>query len=217
MSTKGEETRDRILSKALQVASVHGLGGLTIGELAHALKLSKSGLFAHFQSKERLQEAVLDAAAELFAAQVIRPALLRPRGEARVTALFNNWLQWALSEELPGGCVFVAAAAEFDDQPGVLQQKLRLMQTHWFDVTVRAAGIAVEEGHFDEDTDPHQFAFELQGIYLGFHHLHRLLRRPDAAERTQRAFQRLLNAARSKPLKPVAPRSKARGKQRLDS
>src|SRR5688572_13087989 len=216
MSTKGEETRDRILSKALKVASVHGFGGLTIGELAHALKLSKSGLFAHFQSKERLQEAVLDAAADLFSAQVIQPALLLPRGEPRVTALFDNWLQWALSEDLPGGCVFVAAAAEFDDQPGLLQQKLRALQARWFDVTVRAAAIAVETGHFDEDTDPHQFAFELQAIYLGFHHLHRLLRRPDAAERTQRAFQRLLEGARSKALKPV-PRVKPRRKQQLDS
>ena len=228
MSTKGDETRDRILAKALQVASVHGLSGLTIGELAQELQLSKSGLFAHFQSKERLQAAVLDAAGDAFATQVIRPALTRPRGEPRVVALFEHWLKWALSDELPGGCVFVAASAELDDQPGILREKLCELQGRWFDVTVRAAAIAVEAGHFDEDTDPHQFAFELHSIYLGFHHLHRLLQRPDAAERTQRAFQRLLLAARGaaarngthplqrKPLKP-AQRGQARRKQQLDS
>lgn len=216
MSNKGAVTRERILSKALQVASVQGLSGLTIGELAQALQLSKSGLFAHFQSKERLQAAVLDAAAEAFAAQVVRPALTLPRGEPRVIALFDNWLRWALSDELPGGCVFVAAAAELDDQPGFLQEKLRDLQGRWFDVTVRAAAIAVEAGHFGEDTDPYQFAFELQSIYLGFHHLHRLLRRPDAAERTQRAFQRLLQTARGTSIKP-APRGKPRRKLRLDS
>ena len=215
MSTKGEITRERILSKALQVASVQGLSGLTIGELAQALQLSKSGLVAHCQSKERLQAAVLDAAAEAFTAQVVKPALALPRGEPRVVALFDNWLRWALSDQLPGGCVFVAAGAELDDQPGFLQEKLREPQARWFDVAVRAAATAVEVGHFDEDTDPHQFAFELQSIYLGFHHSHRLLRRPDAAERTQRAFQRLLHSARSKPVKP-AVRGKIRRKQ-LDS
>lgn len=214
MSTKGDETRERILSKALRVASVRGLSGLTIGELAQALQLSKSGLFAHFRSKERLQLAVLEAAAESFEAQVVKPALALAQGEPRVVALFDNWLKWALSDELPGGCLFVAASTEFDDQPGILQARLRELQGRWFDVTVRAAAIAVETGHFDEDTDPHQFAFELQSICLGFHYLHRLLKRPDAAERSRRAFQRLLQAARGMPSKP---RANLRRKQRLDS
>ncbi len=198
MSVKGEQTRERILTQALQVASLQGLGGLTIGELATALGLSKSGLFAHFQSKENLQTAVLEAAAEAFADRVIRPALTRARGEPRVQALFENWLRWALSDELPGGCIFVAASTEFDDTPGLLRDKLRELQARWFDTTVRAAAIAVEEGHFAEDADPHQFAFELHGIYLAFHHTHRLLQRPDAVERTQRAFQRLLHSARGR-------------------
>ncbi len=196
MSNKGAETRDRILAHARELASINGLEGLTIGELARSLALSKSGLFAHFQSKENLQLAVLDFTAEEFAQKVVGPAIRRPRGEPRLLTLFDNWLKWALSEAQPGGCLFVAASTEFDDHPGPVQQKIRELQQRWFDVTVRAAAIAVEAGHFAEDTDPHQFAFELHSIYLGFHHAHRLLKRPDAIERTQRAFQRLLQSAR---------------------
>src|SRR5690606_6556544 len=188
----------------LEVASVQGLSGLTIGELAQTLQLSKSGLFAHFRSKERLQAAVLDAAAQAFVAQVLRPALAVPRGEPRIVALFDNWLRWARSDAFPGGCVFVSAAAELDDKPGPLQEKLRQLQSRWFDLTVRAAAIAVEAGHFHEDTDPHQFAFELHGIYLAFHHSHRLLRRPDAAERAQRAFLGLLHGARHTAVRHTA-------------
>jgi AcrR family transcriptional regulator len=176
MSTKGEETRQRILDGALALASTQGIEGVTIGDLASALDLSKSGLFAHFRSKEALQIALLHAAAERFTRQVVVPALKAPRGEPRVQALFERWLGWCNCEEMPGGCIFITAAAELDDRP---------------------ARIAVEESHFRTDLDLEQFAFELYGILLAFHHSTRLMRDPLAKERAKRTFERLIASARS--------------------
>src|SRR5216110_1068336 len=115
--SKGERTKTAILEHATGLASQVGLTGLTIGVLADDLDLSKSGLFAHFQSKEALQLQVLEFAAERFVATVVRPALSTPRGEPRVRAMFENWLKWPKESALPGGCFFVAAAVELDDQP----------------------------------------------------------------------------------------------------
>ena len=150
---KGEETRRAILDHALQVATTEGLEGLTIGRLAQDLRLSKSGLFAHFGSKEDLQLQVLETAIERFAEAVVRPALARPRGEPRVRALFENWLDWAEASFLPGGCVFIAAANELDDRPGALRDLLVSSQQQWLAVIARAARIAQEEGHFRADLD----------------------------------------------------------------
>jgi AcrR family transcriptional regulator len=197
MSTKGEETRERILGRAMKLASSQGLGGLTIGELAQELDLSKSGLFAHFQSKERLQVAVLERARDQFVGVVLSPALKKPRGEPRVRAICKNWLAWALSEELPGGCVFIAAGAEYDDRPGAVRERLVELQTAWFEFIARAARLAIDEGHFKAKLDPRQFAFELQGICLEFHHTQRLLRFPDAEARARSAFERLIERSRS--------------------
>jgi AcrR family transcriptional regulator len=197
MSGKGQETRDRIVGRAMQLASSVGLGGLSIGALAQDLELSKSGLFAHFQSKEGLQVAVLQHAADEFARTVLAPALKMPRGEPRVRAICNNWLSWALSDDLPGGCVFVAAGAEFDDQPGAVREKLAVLQTLWFEFIAKAARLAIQRGHFSSDLDPRQFAFELQGICLEFHHTHRLLRFADAELRARQAFEQLIARSRS--------------------
>lgn len=196
MSSKGRATRERILGRAVQLASSEGLGGVTIGELARELELSKSGLFAHFQSKERLQVAVLEYAANRFAQTVVGPALRMPRGEPRVRAICNNWLSWALSDDSPGGCLFVGAGAEFDDQPGFVRERLAQLQTMWFEFIAKAAALAVDEGHFKADLDPRQFAFELEGIYLGFHHAYRLLRFGDAELRARQAFEDLIARAR---------------------
>src|SRR5688572_11771170 len=116
--SKGEQTRERIVDKAWQLASRDGLSGLSLGKLAGELGLSKSGLFAHFGSKEGLEVEVLKAAAERFTEQVLRPALSAPRGVARLRKLFKNWLSWANDPEQPGGCIFMAAAAELDDTEG---------------------------------------------------------------------------------------------------
>jgi AcrR family transcriptional regulator len=121
---RGAETRQVILGRAAQVASLVGLEGLTIGGLAGELRLSKSGLFAHFHSKEALQVETLRFAAQLFIDNVIRPALKSRRGEPRVRALFERWLDWAKADTLEGGCLFVAASAELDDREGPARQEL---------------------------------------------------------------------------------------------
>src|SRR5206468_5300187 len=132
--SKGERTHTAILDRATGLASQLGLTGLTIGALADDLRLSKSGLFAHFQSKEALQIAVLDHAAQRFAETVVRPALLEPRGVPRMQALFDRWVAWERDEALPGGCIFVAATAELDDRPGPARDRLVALQRDWINV-----------------------------------------------------------------------------------
>lgn len=194
---KGETTRAAILETATRLASRVGLDGISIGALAGALDLSKSGLFAHFQSKERLQVDVVEYAAARFAQHVVAPALLRPRGEPRVRALFSGWLRWGEDEvQNPGGCIFVAASTEFDDRPGSVHDALAASQRQLAQTLARAARIAVEEGHFREDLDCEQFAQDEFGIALGYHHYRRLLADPGARARADRAFEALIAAAR---------------------
>jgi AcrR family transcriptional regulator len=196
---KGELTRQAILERAVGLASQVGLDGLTIGRLADDLDLSKSGLFAHFRSKEALQVQALTLAAERFTEIVIRPALAAPRGEPRVRALFNRWLEWPRAFPQPGGCLFVAASAELDDKPGPARDLLVRLQKDWLDVIAGAARIAVAEGHFRKGVDPEQFAFDTYGIMLVSHFASRLLRDPRSWERARRAFASLLAAARVPP------------------
>lgn len=194
---KGEHTRQSILKHALALSSRVGLGGLTIGHLAEELALSKSGLFAHFRSKEALQIQVLQYAAEQFVERVVRPALAAPRGEARVRAIFERWAEWGMRTPLPGGCVFVAAASELDDQPGPVRDQLVRSQRDWLDVLATAFRMGIEKGDFRKDADPEQFAHDLYAIMLGFHHAHRLLRDPAAGTRARRAFESLIGSARA--------------------
>ena len=121
---KGEITRHAILERATALASRSGLEGISIGHLAEDLGLSKSGLFAHFGSKEALQVEILRFAAERFVENVVRPALAQPRGEPRVRAIFERWIAWDRSHSVPGGCLFVAAASELDDRPGPARDEL---------------------------------------------------------------------------------------------
>src|SRR5262249_48904840 len=160
---KGEATRTAILERATRLASQVGLEGVTIGVLAEELKLSKSGLFAHFRSKEALQVQILDHCAGLFVERVIRPALAAPRGEPRVRALFERWLEWDRARPLPGGCLFVAASVELDDRPGPARDRLVQAQREWLEVIARSCRLAVEEGHFRVDTDPERFAQDIYG------------------------------------------------------
>lgn len=194
--TKGETTRAAILEDALSLASQVGLGGLSIGELARRSAMSKSGLFAHFASKDNLQVEVLRTAADRFVATVVTPAIRQPRGEPRVKALFDNWLRWARAEFSPGGCIFVAASSELDDQPGPARDYLVAAQRDVMATLARAASIAVEEGHFGADLETDQFAYEMYSIFLAFHHFYRLLRSPHAERRARRAFDALLARSR---------------------
>ncbi len=191
--SKGEETRAAVLDRAVEVARRAGLGGLTIGTLAAESQLSKSGLFAHFRSKEALQVAVLDRAREGFEVNVAGPALRSPRGEARVRVLFDAWLAW---DSLPGGCPFIAASTEFDDQPGPVRDRLvrDLRDLHDLIATVFRSGIS--EGQFRADADPDQFAHDLYGVVLSFHHASRLLADGRAVQRARHALEALLAAAR---------------------
>jgi AcrR family transcriptional regulator len=192
--SKGEETKQAILGKAFELATVVGVSGLTIGGLADQTGLSKSGLFAHFGSKEALEVAVVEEAARQFVQEVMVPALREPRGEPRVRALFERWLAWGAR---PGGCFFVGASAELDDRPGPPRDALARACHDWIDELAKAARIAIREGHFASTTDADQFAFELYGIMLSCHQFARFLRTTDALTRTRQAFDRLVASARA--------------------
>ena len=191
---KGEETRQAILDDAIQVASQDGLRGLTIGQLAAHIEMSKSGLFAHFKSKESLQLDVLEHARQRFIDSVMRPALAAPRGRTRLDTLFDHWLTWT-NDELNGGCIFVAAASELDDRPGPVRDSLVRSERDWLDSIATIASTAVSEGEFRSDVDVEQFAYELHGIMLSHHHASRLLRDERAPERARRAYESLVEAA----------------------
>jgi AcrR family transcriptional regulator len=193
--SKGQLTRQAVLDEAARVASRVGLGGLTIGSLATSTQLSKSGLFAHFQSKESLQLQLLDHARARFVDLVIRPALAAPRGEPRVRELFRRWLGWD-ADALPGGCLFIAASAELGDQPGPVRDQLAQSQRDWMETIAQVFRTGIGEGHFRPDADPEQFAYDLHGVMLAFHHASRLLGDPEAAARATRAFEALLASAR---------------------
>lgn len=194
---KGARTRHTILREAVDLASVVGLQGLTIGSLATHTGLSKSGLFAHFGSKQHLQLATLEAVTERFREVVIRPALTRPRGLARIRALFENWLNWNDQAGPRGGCLFAQAAAELDDQPGPAREYVASAQRQWLEFLAGAARRAIATGEFRRTLDCVQFTHDLNAIYLGFHQARRLLRDPLARTRARRAFHRLLEDART--------------------
>ena len=192
--TKGEETRQAILERAFELATIVGVSGVTIGRLAEQTGLSKSGLFAHFGSKEALEVAVVEEAARQFVQEVMVPALREPRGEPRVRALFERWLDWGLRA---GGCFFVGASAELDDRPGPQRDALVRACKDWVDELAKATRIAIREGHFLSSVDADQFAFEMYAIMLGAHQFARFLRDPEALARTRKAFERLIASARA--------------------
>jgi AcrR family transcriptional regulator len=191
--SKGEETRQAILGRAFELANVVGVTGLSIGRLAEATGLSKSGLFAHFGSKEALEVAVVEEAARQFVQAVMVPALREPRGEPRVRALFEHWLTWG---QRPGGCFFVGASAELDDRSGPARDALVRACKDWVDELAKAVRIAIREGHFRSDADPDQLAFEIYGIMNSMHLFFRFLHDPVALERTRTAFERLVASVR---------------------
>jgi AcrR family transcriptional regulator len=190
--TKGERTRATILDEALRIVSKAGLDGLTIGTLAEATGMSKSGLFAHFGSREELLLAVLAHGQAEFGEVVFQPAMAKARGLPRLRAMFVNWLDWTESAELPGGCPMIGGASEFDDRPGPVREMLAGGQRTWIETLKRAVRQAVEEGQLAKDTDPEQIAFEIFGIALVVHHHRRLLGYRKARERALVALDSLL-------------------------
>ena len=195
---KGAETRASIVHEAMAITSVEGLDGVSIGGLAARLKMSKSGLFAHFGSKESLQQAVLETIVDHFIGDVLRPALKAPTGKHRVEKLFENWLQWDKSEHFPGGCPLLAAAFELDDQSGPLRDFIAKQQRDWLKSIARMADRAIADGEFKSSCDSRQFAFEFNAILLCFNVYKRLLKDPTARRRARHAFAKLLAAASAK-------------------
>ncbi|UZN03462.1 TetR/AcrR family transcriptional regulator [Cellulomonas sp. S1-8] len=195
---KGRRTRDAILVRGVELACRVGLGGLTIGGLADEVGMSKSGMYAHFGSKQALQLAVLDAAAQEFATSVILPALRVPRGEPRVRALADLWITCGI-ERQPGGCLFVKASTELDEQDGPVRDRLREQHHELARSIARIVAGGVTDGQFRPDTDTAQFATDLHGVMLGMYHGYRLLSDPAAEQQARTAIERLLAAARAAP------------------
>lgn len=194
---KGAQTRQAVLEQATVIAARLGLAGLTIGTLASTAGLSKSGLYAHFESKEELQLATLAHAREGFIDRVVRPALAAPRGEPRLRELFRRWL--LASQDLAAGCLYMSAKPEFDDQPGRVRDQLVRDYRDLLDSIGQMVRAGVDEGQFRPDTDPAQFAQELDGIVLAFFFAFRMLRDPDSERRAWRAFERAVADVRTAP------------------
>jgi AcrR family transcriptional regulator len=198
MSTKGENTKVEILERAARIARLNGLDGVTIGNLAEDLGMSKSGIHAHFGSKEGLQIEILNYSSEVFVDAVVRPALTYPRGEPRLRHAFTGWLKWGIghTDEEPfrklGGCIFVAAAAELDDRPGIVRERLVSIQKEWLESLAQMVRSGQKDGKFLRDVDPEQVSFELHGILLSAHHAVRLFGDNKAVDRAFRAFDRLI-------------------------
>ncbi|MDE2081552.1 MAG: TetR/AcrR family transcriptional regulator [Burkholderiales bacterium] len=188
---KGQQTRAAILEAALGLASHMGLEGLSIGALAEVTQMSKSGVFAHFGSREELQIAVIREYHARFEDEVFAPAIRAPRGLPRLRALFERWVR-RVSIEVDSGCIYISGAVEFDDRPGPVRDALAEMVQAWQAALARAIRMAVDEGHLRADTDPTQMLFELHGLILALHHDARFLRTPGAPERARIAFERAL-------------------------
>ncbi|HXX85836.1 MAG TPA: helix-turn-helix domain-containing protein [Casimicrobiaceae bacterium] len=192
---KGEQTRSAILAAALEQASESGFESLTIGSLAERAHLSKSGLFAHFGSREELQIAAIEAAAARFTETVFLPAFKRPRGLPRLHALFDNWIEWTRRSGLAHGCPMQAAAIEFDDRPGPVRDAVIDHFARLDRELRRTVSMAVEQRHLRSDLDVAQFAFDTLGIILAYYHGARLFDVARAEGQARKAFERLIVAA----------------------
>jgi AcrR family transcriptional regulator len=189
---KGQQTRAAILEAALGLASHMGLEGLSIGALAEVTQMSKSGVFAHFGSREELQISVIREYHARFEEAVFFPAIREPRGLPRLRALFELWVR-QVSVELDSGCIYISGAVEFDDRPGPVRDALASMVRAWHAALERAIGLAVETGELRTDTDPTQMLFEVHGLILALHHDARFLRIPGALDRARAGFERTLS------------------------
>lgn len=190
---KTTNTKQLILAHATNKASEVGLKGLSIGSLASDLNLSKSGLFGHFGSKEDLQIQVLETAAKLYAKEVIQPAVKSPRGVQRLTALFENWLNWAKAHNTDRqGCIFVATSIELDDDQGPVRDKLVDLQNQWIYSLEHTILQGREAGQFHKEVQPVLAAQEVYGVMLSFHLYFRLLEDQGAEQRTRQLFDKIL-------------------------
>jgi AcrR family transcriptional regulator len=189
---KGQQTRAVILDAALGLASQMGLEGLSIGAVAEVAQMSKSGVFAHFGSREELQISVIREYHAKFEQEVFTPSLKAPRGLPRLRAMLDRWTQ-RVAVEVDSGCIYISGAVEFDDRPGAVRDALVGMVRAWHAALSRAIDMAVAEGHLAADTDVTQVLFELHGLILSLHHDARFLRQPNAVEHISRGFDNVLS------------------------
>ncbi|MEP6608528.1 MAG: TetR/AcrR family transcriptional regulator [Burkholderiaceae bacterium] len=194
-SRKGLNTRAAIVEAAMAAASRDGLEGLTIGTLADQMRMSKSGVFAHFGSREELQLAVLKEYVHRFVDQVLRPAVRKPKGLPRLEAILQRWVAF-LAREMTRGCIMIAGAVEYDDVPGPQRDQMVAIITGWKRELVTAIRSAVAEGHLKSGVDAHQLVFEIYGLMLAMHQDARLLRSADSATRARAGLRRLINGVR---------------------
>ena len=205
---KGQQTRAAILDAALALASQMGLEGLSIGALAEVMQMSKSGVFAHFGSREELQISVIREYHARFEEEVFYPAIREPRGLPRLRALFERWVH-RVSVEIDSGCIYISGAVEFDDRPGPVRDALVEMVRTWHAALERAIASAIEEGHLRPDSDAAQMLFEIHGLILALHHDARFLRHPGVLDRARRGFERVVRdqEAAASPPPRTAPRA----------
>jgi len=197
---KGDQTRAAIVEAALTMASSEGLEGLTIGTLADRMQMSKSGVFAHFGSRDDLQLAVLKEYVRRFVDDVLRSAVKKPRGLPRLEAILERWVAF-LARELTRGCIMIAGAFEYDDRPGPQRDAMVGIIAGWQAELLRAIRQAVDEGHLRRGINAPQMAFEIYGVMLAMHQDARLLRSSDSARRARVGLRRLIDNARAAPVK----------------
>ena len=205
---KGQQTKAAIVDAALRLATQVGLEGLSIGALAEVMQMSKSGVFAHFGSREELQISVVHEYFHQFEQEVFYPSLSVPRGLPRVEALFANWMK-RVAVEIQSGCIFISGAVEFDDRPGAVRDALSSSVKTWLSAMHRAVLQAREEGHLNPQADAAQMAFEVHGLILALHYEARFLNNPGSLDRANTGFAHILarygcgdrNAAAAKPTK----------------
>lgn len=190
---KGELTRATILDVALNLASRDGLEGLTIGLLAEKMHMSKSGVFAHFGSREDLQIEVVKLYHSHFEQEVFYPSMKEARGLPRLRAMFSRWIT-QVTVEIASGCIYISGAVEYDDRPGAIREELAIMVRAWQGALRRCVLQAIEMGHLRADTDSGQMVYEMYGLVLALHHDARFLKMPSSGQHAQIGFERLLKS-----------------------
>jgi AcrR family transcriptional regulator len=196
LKTKGERTKHAILDRAAALATQEGLDSLSIGRLAEATDMSKSGLFAHFGSKEELQLATVDHAAAMFVAEVIAPARAAPRGVARVWALCDHMIDYAERQVFPGGCFFAATSSEFNNRPGPVRDRIEEMVRSWLSYLEHAVEQAQEVGELDPELSAREIAFQLDAFAQASNAQYQLFRDPEVFGEARRAIQSRLESLR---------------------
>ena len=196
LKTKGERTRQAILDVAAALATEEGLEPLSIGRLAEATEMSKSGLFAHFGSKEELQLATVDYAASLFVAEVIDPARSAPKGLARVWALCDHMIDYAERQVFPGGCFFAATSFEFNNRPGPVRERIAEMIRSWLSYLEHAVEQAQAAGELDPDLSAREIAFQLDAFAQAANAQYQLFRDPEVFVEARRAIQTRIESLR---------------------